>query len=54
MTGLARYVPLLIGLFIVVGVLGFLLKLIGWAIGAVLVVAVGAWMAVKLGGKKNG
>ena len=51
---LARYIPLLILLLVVVAVLGVALKLIGWLIGAVLVVAVVGWLVVKLGGKKDG
>lgn len=45
--------PLLI-LFVVVAVLGFVLKLVGWIIGAVLVVGVVGWLVVGRGAKKDG
>jgi positive regulator of sigma E activity len=46
-------VPLVI-LFVVVAVLGFVLKLVGWIIGAVLVVGVVGWLVVGKAAKKDG
>jgi hypothetical protein len=53
MAGMLKWLPLLLGLFVVVTVLGLLLKVVGWIIGALLVVAVIGAVVVR-GAKKDG